>query len=363
MFMFDPRRGAYRRHFARDKMTRAVNDARTAFRKSAQYATGQAKGLVAETRSSIFNHVDASDEKLCARVRSAMGRVVSHPRAIHVAARDGVVTLRGPILSHEIDDLLRVAKSVRGAKSVVNQLEEHREPGEHPALQGGSPRPYRYDVMQQYWSPTTRMAAIVAGSALLVNAIRRHDLIGGFIGGIGIGLLLRAVTNLPAKRLVGIGAGRRAVDVQKTINIKAPAETVFDFWTSYENFPRFMSNVRQVRNLGDGRSHWEVAGPARIRAQWDAQITCYEPNECIAWQSVKGSMIDNAGIIRFQPNEKGGTRVDIRLSYNPPGGALGHFAAKLFGADPKSEMDQDLARVKTTLETGIPARDAAQPIR
>jgi len=54
--------------------------------------------------------------------------------------------------------------------------------------------------------------------------------------------------------------------------------------------------------------------------------------------------------------------VDIRLSYNPPGGAIGHVVAKLFGADPKSEMDEDLRRLKTALETGNLPRDAAQPV-
>ena len=61
-------------------------------------------------------------------------------------------------------------------------------------------------------------------------------------------------------------------------------------------------------------------------------------------------------------NPDGTTRVDVQLSYNPPGGALGHLVAKLFGSDPKSEMDQDLARLKTLIETGNFPRDAAKPV-
>jgi uncharacterized membrane protein len=54
--------------------------------------------------------------------------------------------------------------------------------------------------------------------------------------------------------------------------------------------------------------------------------------------------------------------VDVRMSYNPPAGAVGHALARLLGSDPKSAMDEDLARVKTTLETGRPPRDAAEPV-
>jgi uncharacterized membrane protein len=55
----------------------------------------------------------------------------------------------------------------------------------------------------------------------------------------------------------------------------------------------------------------------------------------------------------------GGTRLDIKMSYNPPAGALGHVVAKLFGADPKTKLDEDLLRMKTFLETGKAAHDAA----
>jgi uncharacterized membrane protein len=170
------------------------------------------------------------------------------------------------------------------------------------------------------------------------------------------------LTNLPARRISGIGAGRRAVDVQKTITLRAPIDRVFGFFANYENFPHFMSNVHEVRAHNNGRSHWVVAGPMGIELTWDALLTEYVPNERIAWKSIGGAAVENAGVIQFQ-EDRGGTRVDIKLAYNPPAGAIGHVLARLFGADPKSEMDADLVRVKTMLETGHPARDAAQAAR
>ena len=138
---------------------------------------------------------------------------------------------------------------------------------------------------------------------------------------------------------------------------------VFGFFSRYENFPRFMSNVKQVRDTGTGRSHWVVAGPAGVTVEWDADLVDFVPNDRIEWQSVQGSTVDNAGQIVFREFPDRSTQVNIRLSYNPPGGALGHLVATVFGSDPKSEMDGDLARVKSFLEGGSPARDAAQPLK
>src|SRR5262249_32633492 len=142
---------------------------------------------------------------------------------------------------------------------------------------------------------------------------------------------------------------RRAVDVQKTMRIHAPVDQVFDFFALYENFPKFMSNVKEIRDLGSDRSHWIVRGPAGGAVEWDAVVTRFEPGRALAWRSVEGSPIPNAGTIRFEELSEGVTRVDIKLSYAPPGGALGHAAAALFGTDPKSEMDADLMRAKVAL--------------
>src|SRR5262249_33201328 len=120
--------------------------------------------------------------------------------------------------------------------------------------------------------------------------------------------------------------------------------------------------VREVRDLGNGRSHWAAEGPAGIPVRWDAVITRFVPNQLLAWRSEPGSVIANAGILRFEATPEGNTRVDIRLSYNPPGGALGHFAARLFGADLKSLMDEDLVRLKGLSEEGQTSTPKEGPV-
>jgi uncharacterized membrane protein len=207
-------------------------------------------------------------------------------------------------------------------------------------------------VGQDNWSPGVRMLGGLAGTALAASTFRLGGVPRVAGSALGLGLLARSVTNLPVKRLVGVGAGRRAVDIQKAIVINAPVREVFDFYSNFENFPRFMTNVREVRDLGEGRSHWVVDGPAGITAEWDARMTAFEPDRLIAWRSEEQSMVGNAGVARFDPEPKGGTRISVRMSYNPPGGALGHAVATLFNSNPKQEMNEDLGRLKTLIETG-----------
>jgi uncharacterized membrane protein len=157
----------------------------------------------------------------------------------------------------------------------------------------------------------------------------------------------------------GVGAGRRAIDIQKTINLNAPVDRVFRLWANYQNFSHFMSNVREVKDLGDGRSHWIVSGPSGTSVEWDAVITAYFPDEALAWRTEPNSLVQHGGIIRFQSNPDGSTTVNIRLTYNPAVGGLGHIVASLFGADPKSQMDDDLVRMKSFIETGKVPSDAA----
>jgi uncharacterized membrane protein len=174
---------------------------------------------------------------------------------------------------------------------------------------------------------------------------------------LGVGLLARAVSNRRMNQLVGVDAGRRAVDLQKTINVNAPVEEVYKYWSNFENFPKFMTNIREVRNLGDGRSHWVVKGPGGFSLNWNAETTRQEENRLFSWRSEPGAAVAHAGTVYFTPNNNGGTQVQVQMSYNPPAGAIGHTVAALLGEDPKQKMDEDLMRFKTLLEEGKTTAD------
>jgi uncharacterized membrane protein len=189
----------------------------------------------------------------------------------------------------------------------------------------------------------------LVGGALALYGLARRGLIGIAAQTVGAGMLWSELTE---PREPGARTGRerrRTVDIQKTLFVGAPVERVYEFWTDYENFPLFMSNVREVQDLGGGRSHWVVSGPGGIPIEWDSVLTEQVPGESLAWRSRPGSMLENAGVVRFRP-EGEGTRVDLRLCYNPPVGGAGQAVAELLGADPRAKLNEDLGRLKALLE-------------
>jgi uncharacterized membrane protein len=192
---------------------------------------------------------------------------------------------------------------------------------------------------------TLRMAGIVLGMYGLV----RRGALGAVLRTVAAGMLARAAGHYGSGSS-GLGSDRRrAVDIQKTLHIDAPVEQVYAFWSNYENFPLFMSHVREVEDLGSGRSHWSVKGPGGLPIEWNATLTQQTPNEVIAWRSEAGSMLENAGMIRFTPSGTG-TRVDLRLCYHPPIGGAGQAVAELLGTDPRGKLNEDLGRMKSLLE-------------
>jgi uncharacterized membrane protein len=361
VYVLDPQRGRRRRARIRDKAVRTTHKTVHAADAAGRDIANRVAGTTAEVRAA-FRGEEIDDDVLVERVRAKLGRVVSHPHAITVTAQNGVITLSGPVLQAEIPRLLRTVEGIRGVRDVVSQLEEHKHADNVPSLQGGSTPPgVVSDVWQREWAPATRVIAAAGGLALATVGAQRRDIPGWLLLTGGVSLLARAATNLETKRLFGVGAGRRAVDLQKTITVDAPVEAVYAFWTMYDNFPRFMSRVLDVRaSAREGHSHWTVEGPSGIPIEFDAEVSAAVPNQVFAWRTVAGALVGHSGVVDFEPIGDGRTRLHIRMSYNPPFGWFGHGIAKAFGVDPKSSLDADLARMKTYLETGKPPHDAAR---
>jgi uncharacterized membrane protein len=360
MYLLDPQQGRRRRARTRDKVVHAGKVLNEAAKVTARDSAHRAKGLLAGTRK-LFDHGPVDDEVLIGRVRAELGRFVSHSHAIEVAAQGGHVTLSGPILADEVRPLLRCVRRVPGVRAVSDRLSVHEDAAHVSSLQGGQPAPgSRFELMQDNWAPAARLAVGSVGAGLMASALRvRGTGLCALLGITGGALVARAATNRKLSALLGLADARDGIVVQKTINVDAPVEEVFAFWTDYQNFPRFMHNVREVR-VQDDRSHWVVAGPAGVPVQWDAELVEMVPDSLLSWRSLRDSAVKHEGWVRFEQNGHGGSRITIRLCYVPPGGAFGHAVATLFGADPKSEMDSDLLRMKTIIETGRVPHDAAQ---
>jgi uncharacterized membrane protein len=360
MYLLDPRTGARRRALLRDRVAHGIHKSKDGLSATSRDLAHRSSGVAASV-TSRFTSEEVPGDVLTARVRAKLGRLVSHPHAIHVESRDGRVTLRGPVLAREAHRLRTGVRRVRGVAAVIDELEVHDTAQGVPSLQdGGTSRRARRSWLQQNWSPATRFLAAGAGAGCLAYGSSRRDTAGTLIAMGGTGLFLRALTNLEFSRLTGVGAGHRAVEIQKTITVAAPVDAVYAIWERYEDFPQVMTYVREVRRgRREGRSHWVVGLPGGITIEFDAEVTRRVPNELLAWRSSDGSMVSHSGFVQFDRAPNGGTRIHIRFWYNPPAGAIGHAVTALAGMDLKSLLDEELVRLKTFIEQGRQPHDAA----
>ncbi len=218
MYLLDPERGRRRRAMLRDGISARASDSGRFLKKSGRDLGNRARGLAAKTRNRVLPAGPVEDDVLAERVRSKMGRYVSHPGAIEVSAAAGRVTLRGPVLADEADGLVRAVESVRGVREVEDWLDLHSDPGSEPALQGGSHRAGETpEFLQRHWSPAARIAAGGVGGTLLLLGLKRRDRLGIAASAIGTGLMARSLANRTARPMTGEGMGFPAVDYRDTI--------------------------------------------------------------------------------------------------------------------------------------------------
>ncbi len=200
------------------------------------------------------------------------------------------------------------------------------------------------------WPPATRLAVGTLGSLVALQGSRTRGLQGQVLSLVGVGLVTRAAVNLPARRLITLGRGGRAITVEKTLLVGAPSDRVWELWSNFEEFPRFMAHLREVRKIEEGLSHWVAVGPAGAPAEWEAIVTDWVPGQFIGWRSVENSPIETSGQVRLSPISDREHQIDVQLTYTPPAGAAGHVLASLLGTDPKRAVDEDLLRLKSLLE-------------
>jgi hypothetical protein len=197
MYIFDPDKGRRRRALGRDKVRSYVGRARGFATSAARDANHRLQGVRARMRRRFGAPVTADDLMLIERARAAMGRVVSHPHAVQIGAKDGRLVLSGPILASEAPFLLAAMHLVPGVSGVEDHLVAHESSGSVPALQDGGDRAAASDL----WTPAARAAAIVGGGVLAVSGARSRSLAGLMLAAIGVALTARAATNQPVARL------------------------------------------------------------------------------------------------------------------------------------------------------------------
>jgi uncharacterized membrane protein len=105
-------------------------------------------------------------------------------------------------------------------------------------------------------------------------------------------------------------------DITKTIVVDRPVREVYNQWTQFEEFPRFMEGVTSVEQLSDTELRWdaEIGG---VHRTWDATIVRQEPDHVVAWAATDGAA--NAGTVSFEPVDPGRTLVELRMEFEPNG--------------------------------------------
>ncbi len=211
-----------------------------------------------------------------------------------------------------------------------------------------------------------RAASIMGGSLLAFIGAKRRDTWGVGLAILGAGFLRRGITGYTyTYQFLGVrtapkGQGKNVsipyelgIKVERAVTINKPREEVFAFWRNLENLPRFMKHLKTVKITGHKISHWVANGPAGRTVEWDAEIINETENELIAWRSLEGSTVQNAGSVHFtDATGDRGTQIWISLQYNPPGGVLGAWFARLFGEEPEQQIAEDLGRLKAMMEAG-----------
>lgn len=129
-----------------------------------------------------------------------------------------------------------------------------------------------------------------------------------------------------------------------SIDVDVPVRTAYNQWTQFEEFPQFMSNVKEVRQLSDTLLHWraEIMGKEE---EWDAEIDEQTPDQRVAWHSISGAK--NAGVVTFHYIDENTTRVMLQVDYEPKG--LVENAGSVLGVV-KANMKGDLERFKEFIE-------------
>jgi len=139
--------------------------------------------------------------------------------------------------------------------------------------------------------------------------------------------------------------------VHESVEVQAPLQEVFTYWSNFENFPKFMSNIEEVRMTGQDTSHWRVKGPLGKSVEFDAKTTEMDPSRGIGWNTVEGEVM-TSGEVRFEEVLPDRTRVEVTMNYaDPPGGKVGEVVANVL-SDPEKSVREDLQNFAGIVDRG-----------
>ena len=175
------------------------------------------------------------------------------------------------------------------------------------------------------WTAVAATALVVADR---LRARRKHDMLYSIEDALDREVSLHMPASTAVLGVVALAAGglylsnvlrsspgsSRMSNVQESIELDVPVRTAYNQWTQFEEFPKFMATVQEVRQIDDTHLHWKAIVGGKV-TEWDAEITEQLPDERIAWRSTSGPA--NAGVVTFHRIGDNRTRVMLQMDYQP----------------------------------------------
>lgn len=203
-------------------------------------------------------------------------------------------------------------------------------------------------------APSAALLLTAVGSGVILGVRSRRTSPVALLAGLAIAGL--AVRKPIARALKQAGTRRRTADVRFSFTVNRPVELVFAFCADFENFPRFIRSLREVRDNGDGRSHWRASAPGGGEVEWNAVTTKFVTNSVIGWRSIPGSPVETTGLLRFS-NDDGRTCVRVAMSYSVLDSSLRGALASLTERTGTHQLKRDISVIEAHIERG----DLADP--
>ena len=133
--------------------------------------------------------------------------------------------------------------------------------------------------------------------------------------------------------------------IEQSVEVDVDVQTAYNQWTQFEEFPRFMEGVEEVRQIDERHLHW-VVDVAGQRHEWDSEIVEQRPEERVAWRNTEGK--DHAGVVTFHKLDDATTRIAVQMDFAPEG--IKEKIGDVLGA-PDRRVKADLERFKEFIES------------
>ncbi|MCI0490629.1 MAG: SRPBCC family protein [Blastocatellia bacterium] len=189
-----------------------------------------------------------------------------------------------------------------------------------------------------------QLIAAATGATLAYYGFKKGGVAGAIVGILGTGF---AASTLAATTTMEADEPRA---IRQSVEVMASPERAFEMWSRFEDFPRFMKHVSEVRKTGERAFHWVSESPLGRRAEWDLELTASHPARYIAWRSTTPG-VSKSGEVYFEPTERG-TQVFVVLRRGRLSGPLGVMVEKIESRSIESRLREDLLRFKQLIETG-----------